>query len=312
MKSIDCKRWLLFAATLFFPVPDSIAEDDWDEIEIPVKLDHGETWQHLDISDSFSYEKTPLGKPAGFSKRWNESFINNWTGPGLTQWTVGHAYTINGHLGIAASRIPREKNAASNTVQAEKVRTGCISSKQTFMYPLYVEARVKISNQVLASNVWMLSTDSTQEIDVVEAYGSDRPDQTHFAERIHLSHHVFIRKPFQDYQPTDAGSWFSKGVAWREGFHRVGVYWRDPWHLEYYVDGKLARITSGRSMIDPQGFTEGTGLSKPMHIIVNMEDQDWRSDAGITPTDDELGDVKKSIMWVDWIRICKPTSRSSQ
>jgi agarase len=65
-------------------------------------------------------------------------------------------------------------------------------------------------------------------------------------------------------------------------------------------------------MIDPQGFTEGTGLSKPMHIIVNMEDQDWRSDAGITPTDDELGDVKKSIMWVDWIRICKPTSRSSQ
>jgi len=40
-----------------------------------------------------------------------------------------------------------------------------------------------------------------------------------------------------------------------------------------------------------------------MQIIINMEDQAWRVDQGITPTDEELADTKKSIMWVDWIRV---------
>ncbi|MDC2887546.1 hypothetical protein [Psychrosphaera algicola] len=64
-----------------------------------------------------------------------------------------------------------------------------------------MEVRAKISNMVTASNFWFLSKDSTHEIDVLEAYGSGRADQQWFSERLHLSHHVFIRNPFQDYQP---------------------------------------------------------------------------------------------------------------
>lgn len=163
--------------------------------------------------------------------------------------------------------------------------------------------------QVLASNVWLLSEDSTQEIDVVEAYGSDRPDQEHFAKRIHLSHHVFVREPLQDYQPTDEGSWHVNGTTWRDDFHRVGVFWKSPWHLEYYIDGQLVRTSSGPAVIDPGNYTDGTGLVKPMQIIINMEDQDWRSNDGIAPTDEELADTTKSIMWVDWIRVCKPVGK---
>ena len=268
---------------------------DWDGIEVPVAAGNGKSWKLEPVSDDFSYKALPTQKPKEFTQRWKDQFINPWTGPGLTEWNPGHAYVTNGHLGIEANR-----KKGTNRVYA-----GVISSKDSFQYPLFVEAKVKISGLVLASNVWMLSPDSTQEIDVVEAYGSDRAGQEWVAQRLHLSHHVFIRKPFQDYQPVDEGSWYFNGTNWRDDFHRIGVYWRDPWHLEYYVDGKLVRTVSGKEKIDPKGFTDGSGLNKPMHLIVNVEDQNWRSDEKITPTDQELADPDKSIMWVDWIRVYK-------
>lgn len=279
----------------------SCSSADWDEVEIPVAKVPGRTWKLLPVSDDFNYTAEPLDKPAEFSDRWKDAFINPWKGPGLTEFNPGHSYVTNGHLGIPASR----KKAGG------KVYTGVISSKDTFTYPLFVEANVKISGLVLASNVWLLSADSTQEIDVVEAYGSQRENETWTAERLHLSHHVFIRNPFQDYQPTDEGTWYFNGTNWHQGFHRVGVHWRDPWLLEYYVDGKLVRTVSGRDRIDPKDFTAGTGLSKPMHLIINAEDQNWRSDNRTTPTDEELADLDKSIMWVDWIRVYQQIDKQS-
>jgi len=115
----------------------------------------------------------------------------------------------------------------------------------------------------------MLSADSTQEIDVIEAYGGRGDDERSdwFARRIHLSHHVFIRDPFQDYQPNDDSTWYTRSTLhakrgegyWTDRFHRVGVYWRDPTHLEYYLNGKLIKTTSrlddteGQGGIDPLG-----------------------------------------------------------
>ncbi len=268
---------------------------DWDGVPIPTSPPTGFKWELEAVSDDFSYDASPTDKPKEFTNRWKSAFINPWMGPGKTEWNAGHSYVTNGRLGIHASR---KKDTA-------KVYTGIITSKRAYKFPLFLEAKVKISNQVLASNVWLLSADSTEEIDVVEAYGSDRSDQNWFAERVHISHHVFIRSPFQDYQPTDPGTWFTNGTIWRKSFHRFGVYWRDPWHLEYYIDGKLVRTVSGEKIIDPKGYTKGTGLSKAMHLIINMEDQNWRSDKGITPTDEELADQSKRIMWVDWIRVYK-------
>ncbi len=283
---------LLFALVILMCGQTSRASD-WDGVPVAASPPKGAQWKLDSVSDDFNYDAPPVDKPAAFSDSWRDSFINSWTGPGLTEFNSGHSYVTNGHLGIHASRKPGTK----------QVYAGVISSKEAFTYPLYVEASVKISGLVLASNVWMLSKDSTQEIDIVEAYGSARPDQTWAAERVHLSHHVFIRDPFQDYQPTDDGSWYFNGSNWRDEFHRFGVFWRDPWHLEYYVDGKLVRTVSGSKMIDPKDFTGGTGLSKPMHLIINTEDQNWRSDENITPTDEELADTSRSIMWVDWVRV---------
>ena len=136
----------------------------------------------------------------------------------------------------------------------------------------------------MASDVWMLSPDDTQEIDIIEAYGGDRDGGGYGADRLHLSHHIFIRQPFKDYQPKDLGSWYKddKGTLWRDDFHRVGVFWKDPFTLEYYVDGELVRTVSGKDIIDPNNYTGGTGLVKDMDIIINMEDQSWRAVKGLS------------------------------
>ena len=284
-------RIMTFLATTLYVA--NASAHDWENLKVPAEAGVGKTWKLQAISDDFNYTAAPTDKPAEFISRWNDLFINSWFGPGLSEFNPGHSYVTNGHLGIAASRKP-----GTNQVFA-----GVISSKERFCYPLYIESRAKISGLVMASNVWMLSADSTQEIDVLEAYGSQRESEKWTAHRLHLSHHVFIREPFQDYQPTDDGSWYDNGINWSKDFHRIGVHWRDPWHLEYFVDGKLVRTVSGKERIDPKGFTKGQGLSKPMHIIINTEDQDWRSNEDITPTDEELANVNKSIMWVDWIRV---------
>ena len=72
------------------------------------------------------------------------------------------------------------------------------------------------------------------------------------------------------------------------------------------------RTVSGPSLIDPKDFTGGKGLNKSMHIIINTEDQNWRSDKRVTPTDTELADAGKSIMWVDWIRVYKAVDESGK
>lgn len=42
-----------------------------------------------------------------------------------------------------------------------------------------------------------------------------------------------------------------------------------------------------------------------MDIIINAEDQSWRSDQNITPTDNEFKDQEDHTFMVDWIRVYK-------
>lgn len=275
---------------------------DWKDLPVPVDLGPGKVWEIQPHSDNFNYNAPADNKGAEFFSKWTDFYHNAWTGPGLTVWDRNHVLVKDGQLQIPASRQG-----------TNKISTGCITSRQRVVYPVYIEARAKLSNSVLASDVWLLSPDDTQEIDILEAYGASwsegaQKDQTWFAERIHLSHHVFIRNPFQDYQPTDPGSWYYNGTLWRQDYHRYGVYWRDPWHLEYYIDGKLVRTVSGKQIIDPLNYTSGTGLNKEMDIIINVEDQTWRSNQGITPTDGELANRDNHTFRVDWIRVYKPVN----
>jgi hypothetical protein len=46
---------------------------------------------------------------------------------------------------------------------------------------------------------------------------------------------------------------------WRDDFHRVGVFWKDPFTLDYHVDGELVGTMCGEDIIDPDNYTGGTG-----------------------------------------------------
>ena len=114
----------------------------------------------------------------------------------------------------------------------------------------------------------------------------------------------------QDWQPSDEGSFYTDGsTVWSDGYHRIGVYWKDPWNLEYYVDGEMVRTRSGKNQIDPNDFTNGTGLNKPMDIIINMEDQNWNAYKGRTPTNEEIKNEEDHTFKVDWVRVYKPVSK---
>ncbi|WP_231756910.1 carbohydrate-binding protein [Microbulbifer elongatus] len=292
MKTTQCAL-----AALMFSTPLMAA--DWDGIPVPADAGPGNTWELHPLSDDFNYAAPASGKSTTFFERWSEGFINPWLGPGETEYHAPNSSVEDGNLVIKATRKP-------GTI---KVYTGAIHSKESLTYPLYMEARTKITNLTLANAFWLLSADSTQEIDVLESYGSDRPSETWFDERLHLSHHVFIREPFQDYQPKDAGSWYPNpnGGTWRDQFFRIGVYWIDPWTLEYYVNGEHVRTVSGQDMIDPYGYTGGSGLSKPMQVIFDAEHQPWRDAQGTAPpTDEELADPSRNKFLVDWVRFYKP------
>lgn len=298
---------------------------DWEGISVPADPGSGFKWVLQAQSDDFNYDHPVTNGSSRLFNKWTNCYHNSWSGPGLTIWDRDHVFASDGTLRIPATRYVQGRE--------NKIRTGCITSTSRVRYPVYIEARARVMNSTLASDVWLLSPDDSQEIDILEAYGSSysektESDQSWYAHRIHMSHHVFIRNPYTDWQPSEynnppqSPTWITrtrngKNVLWRQDYHRYGVYWKDPWHIYYYIDGELVARKEGRDEIDPLYHTNRvnpgdtandtrTGLNKAMDIIINVEDQDWRSNSGLTPADSELANSEDHTFKVDWIRIYKP------
>ncbi|WP_282039212.1 T9SS type A sorting domain-containing protein [Saccharicrinis aurantiacus] len=299
------KRITLTIAAIIYGVV-VFAQYDWDGIDIPAEAGNSEfDWEMVEaLSDDFNYE-TPSGSDKGeiFNSKWEDGYINSWPGFGNTIWTPDNSKVTNGNLELKATVNPEK--AGHNFFSA-------IHARNQVVYPVYVETRMKVMNAVMANAVWMLSTNSREEIDIVEAYGSSWSESTNssknwFAERMHLSHHTFSENK-EDYQPTDAGSYYRlmpHGSLWRNGFYTVGVYWRDPFHLEYYIDGNLVRTVSGADIIDPHEHLDGNGLSSPESIIFSGAAQGWQVSNGVYPTAAELAVEEDNIFKIDWIRTYK-------
>lgn len=299
---------------------------DWDGIPVPPTLENGDTWVlQSDVSDDFNYSAPAANKGTTFLNKWDDWYHNTWTGPASTVWSRTLSTVEGGELKLTAARY-----------QTDKVNAGIIHSNKTVQYPVYIEANIKIMNSVLANGAWLLSPDDTQEIDFMEGYGatfseSANSDLTWWAQRMHMSHHVFIRDPFQDWQPNEFTNgapnptWITKGsTLWKDSYHTYGVYWKDPWHLYYYIDGVQVTKREGKDQIDPLYYTNSgtqgdtnndtrTGLSKAMDIIFSVEEQGWRSANGkaVIPTDNELSNTDNHTFKIDWIRIYKPNSSLS-
>ncbi|SFF68436.1 hypothetical protein SAMN04488033_10483 [Salegentibacter agarivorans] len=235
---------------------------DWSNITIPPQAPNSKVWElQEEVSDDFNYKFEEASEKVNFGDdKWYNFYHNNWDGPGTTYWKYNHVSVNGSELEIKASRWSRQNEAAPISASPNKmdrpsggINSGCITSNNQIIYPVYVEASVSVANIALASDIWLLSSDDTQEIDIMECYGGADSNNSYFAKFIHLSHHSFIRDPFQDYQPRGKNSWWTRkdistswgDYSWNAGdrkFIQIGVNWIGPKHFEYYIDGELVRV----------------------------------------------------------------------
>ncbi len=249
---------------------------------LPSRLGNANNWQLIEnSSDDFNYTFNPTNNNANFGPpgkpaKWNNFFHNGWEGPGPTKWQRNHCAVSGGNLNIWASRRFRNNNfntpftKSFDGISRPETIAGCITSKTRVKFPVFVEAKLTIMNSSLASDVWLLSPDDTEEIDIIECYGGGGNDgrNNFFANRIHLSHHVFRRSPFTDYQPADFNSWYRQNnvAKWGGRVVRIGVNWKSATVLEYYINGNLVRVLDNDAIASklPNGvwqYTYPAGVS---------------------------------------------------
>lgn len=257
---INCSFLLL--VTFSFAQQENI-----ETLSLPKHLQDGTVWEfQKKLSDDFNYNFSPSDKKTKFGKgKWINFYQSNWDGPGTTYWKYNHVFVDGNDLILKASRWkganeeqPKTKRFNKMNKPNEGISAGCITSTKTVKYPVFIEAKSSVANIVLASDVWLLSQDATQEIDIMECYGGKEPGNSHFAKSIHISHHSFIRKPFTDYQPRDKGAWYNRnGVSgwgeycWNNGdrkYVKTAVYWKSPVHFEYFIDDKLVRVLYDKAL----------------------------------------------------------------
>ena len=272
---------------------------DWKTIPVPAALDNGLTWKLQSLSDDFNYEYSSNKPKDSFSKKWKDGHLDNWKGYGLTEWSSERTTVSDGNLALTTKRVPK----------SIKLAQGCITSNGKILFPVFIEAKVKISNSLLGSNIQLLASDKTQEINLVQAYGADIEKNNWYSKRLHLSHKIYSEDRLKVYKQNDPEAWFLKegDQAWSNDWARIGLYWKDPYTLQYYVNGKLVRTVEGQNAIDPSNYSNKYGLNKPMKIIINTKDQTTRTNKGLIPSDNDLKNRDDNTYRVDWIRIYKPT-----
>ncbi|MGQ1785190.1 MULTISPECIES: family 16 glycosylhydrolase [unclassified Saccharicrinis] len=271
----------------------AIAQDSGSK-EIPAKVENGYKWKMVkNCSNNFNSD----GKSDQFNTNWKDMYMGKWRGPGLSYFNESHSEIIDGKLVLKATRKTGTK----------KVNCGIVTSKQTIIYPVFVEARIKPCNQVLSSNIWLLSMDSKREIDILEIYAGDRPSEVKNAQQASHNYHVFMRDQtgIKENFAFPQHHTLPNNEPYRNDFHNFGMYWKSPSEIDFYIDGELVNTLRKENMTDP----DNQFFDRPMHIILDVEDHEWRSNKGIVATDEELADDMKNKMYIDWIRVYKPVKK---
>ncbi|WP_299314999.1 carbohydrate-binding protein [uncultured Aquimarina sp.] len=246
----------------FFLCTFSSFAQDWNGIPVPANAGQGNVWElEQRSSDDFNYVFNETNQFSNFGdNKWYNFYHNGWDGPGTTYWQYNHVSVDGNDLVLRASRNP-----STAKLGVPGVNAACITSNTKVKFPVFVEANVSVADIVLASDVWLLSPDDTQEIDIIECYGGDEQGNEFFSEFIHLSHHSFIRNPFTDYQPRDFNSWWGRSDVsvwgehhWNNGnrrYVRIGVNWISPFHFEYYIDGEVVRVLYDKAVATKRNGT---------------------------------------------------------
>ncbi|WP_010182762.1 T9SS type A sorting domain-containing protein [Aquimarina agarilytica] len=316
---------------------------EFEGIAVPVPADAGFEWKLQDeFSDDFNYADG-LGKQSPlFTSKWDDRYNpdRGFRGPGATFWT-----TENTAINATTNRL--EIRATPRTLDGDGnvtgVNCGVVTSKTKVRYPIFMEASIKVANVENSSNFWMLDEGGFNEIDVLEVYGGSA--DPFFSQQMSTNFHIFNRQgpngpinvdnTYQTFFQTnrDIPNYQTNNTGfWRDNFHRFGVYWRSPNEITFYIDGKPTKngnhFVEGRNASLLDGTYESAILQSPIPTDGNppidkglLENQVFRDvfmimdieshHARPISSKDDLDNMSKNLMEVEWVRTYKPVDDGS-
>ena len=163
----------------------TISAQDWANIPVPAEAGLGKSWELQDnVSDDFNYNFEGNNSKTNFGteNKWYNFYHNQWDGPGTTYWKYDHVSVDGSDLVLKASRWDKADQpnpqypypGAWEDHKMDKpnngVNSGCITSNNKVIYPVFIESAISVADIDLASCFWLLSPDDTQEIDIIENF----------------------------------------------------------------------------------------------------------------------------------------------
>ncbi|PWJ37957.1 T9SS type A sorting domain-containing protein [Sediminitomix flava] len=116
---------------------------------------------------------------------------------------------------------------------------------------------------------------------------------------------------YNDIHPEGAKDEFGSNIGGMptstNGYSDITIHARES-SYSFETLKATSEASNGINVIDPGNYQNGTGFTKELDIIVNIESQSWLVSSGQTPSDDDLSDPNKQELRVNWIRAYKPVA----
>lgn len=103
----------------------------------------------------------------------------------------------------------------------------------------------------------------------------------------------------------------NNSTGYQTGYSKVTTYATG----NFYSFDKLKEASDASNkinVVDPGEYQGGTGFTKEMDIIINVESQSWLVSRNETPSDADLLNSAKNEMRVDWVRVYKPVASDGE
>ncbi len=330
----------LFSFTMSCEGEEATPEDDTEEVEEEETEEEKEEEENEESSSELKAEdfenidpnlptfvsvadSTPAGKKwvklesmSDEFDAWDDSkwFKSTWNYgvPVMMSNSATNSGVTDGKLWIKASL--NENNPDGRWFQTARIHTKAETS-----YPMYTEASIKTAH-ISAYNTYWLNNgniDERDEIDIIE--NNSKPSCSNcsadiFPERMNTQYfHVnpdlnpkevrghanYLRSDLSNANPM-------RDIAWNEGYHTYGVWWKDAQHIQFYLDGEPAGSIkvgqykhAGQDTYYPDRF-----FTKDLEIIFDL----WTNEAGWLgglPPKSDLSGNSINTMRVDWVRTWK-------
>lgn len=179
--------------------------------------------------------------------------------------------------------------------------TSRITSNTQINYPMYTESRIKTAHISAFNTFWMNNgdIDNRDEIDIIENNSKPSCDcEPNFPWQMNSQYFHVVDGDTQRAKGNFDNRALSsdnplRGVQWNEGYHVVGVWWKNARDIQFYLDGEPAG-----SVVSARDFTRDLNLIWDLWTI----DADW---AGGIAAQEDLADDSMNTMYVDWVRTWK-------